>query len=310
MPSTGTTVSNVFQNQPGPLALSALDANFTVEDTGRNTLLNYSNYFHDTSGAPNSITVTVPSPLVFSYVEGVQLQVKLANTNTSPTVTINVNSLGATTVVMYNGGNPAIGGLLVGGIINLMYDGTFFRVISQSSSMVIGDGSVSAPSLSFALDSNTGIYRRAASTISFTCGGSLIADISPTLGVRAIGIGFSSIDGSAPAPSFSFSSDPDTGLFSIGANHMGFCAGGVLSAAMDTGRFRITDGSGGTPSLTFEADTSAGFYRQASGQVGIATGSASTVGAAGGASALPATPLGYIVLGINGTARKIPFYNI
>lgn len=36
---------------------------------------------------------------------------------------------------------------------------------------------------------------------------------------------------------------------------------------------------------------------------------ATTVGAAGGASALPATPLGYIVVSINGFARKIPYYN-
>jgi len=37
---------------------------------------------------------------------------------------------------------------------------------------------------------------------------------------------------------------------------------------------------------------------------------ATTVGAAGGASALPATPVGYLVVNINGTARKIPYYNV
>ncbi len=37
---------------------------------------------------------------------------------------------------------------------------------------------------------------------------------------------------------------------------------------------------------------------------------ASTVGAAGGASALPATPVGYLVVNINGTAQKIPYYNV
>ena len=38
------------------------------------------------------------------------------------------------------------------------------------------------------------------------------------------------------------------------------------------------------------------------------TSNASTVGAAGGASALPATPTGYISININGTNRKIPYY--
>jgi len=40
------------------------------------------------------------------------------------------------------------------------------------------------------------------------------------------------------------------------------------------------------------------------------TGTATTVGAAGGASALPATPLGYVIIKIAGTDRKIPFYNV
>jgi hypothetical protein len=39
------------------------------------------------------------------------------------------------------------------------------------------------------------------------------------------------------------------------------------------------------------------------------TSTATTVGAAGGASALPATPLGYVIVKIGGTDRKIPYYN-
>lgn len=38
------------------------------------------------------------------------------------------------------------------------------------------------------------------------------------------------------------------------------------------------------------------------------TATATTVGAAGGASALPATPTGYVRMAINGTIRKVPFY--
>jgi hypothetical protein len=47
-----------------------------------------------------------------------------------------------------------------------------------------------------------------------------------------------------------------------------------------------------------------------SGNIVISSGTtATTVGAAGGASALPATPLGYISISINGSIRKIPYYN-
>lgn len=44
------------------------------------------------------------------------------------------------------------------------------------------------------------------------------------------------------------------------------------------------------------------------GQVSIGATVASTVGAAGGASALPATPLGYLIINVAGTAAKIPYY--
>lgn len=40
-----------------------------------------------------------------------------------------------------------------------------------------------------------------------------------------------------------------------------------------------------------------------------ATNAVTTVGAAGAASALPATPTGYLRVIINGTSRKIPYYN-
>lgn len=39
------------------------------------------------------------------------------------------------------------------------------------------------------------------------------------------------------------------------------------------------------------------------------TTTSTTVGAAGGATALPATPLGYVTVAIAGTDRKIPYYN-
>lgn len=44
------------------------------------------------------------------------------------------------------------------------------------------------------------------------------------------------------------------------------------------------------------------------GQLGIGTTTATTVGAAGGASALPATPLGYLRANLGGTFIKVPYY--
>ena len=47
----------------------------------------------------------------------------------------------------------------------------------------------------------------------------------------------------------------------------------------------------------------------AAGVVSYGGTTATTVGAAGGASLLPATPLGYIIVNVGGTAAKIPYYN-
>jgi hypothetical protein len=46
----------------------------------------------------------------------------------------------------------------------------------------------------------------------------------------------------------------------------------------------------------------------AANQIGLGSTTASTVGAAGGASALPATPSGYLIINVAGTAFKLPYY--
>jgi hypothetical protein len=47
----------------------------------------------------------------------------------------------------------------------------------------------------------------------------------------------------------------------------------------------------------------------ASGQIGLGSTFSSSVGGAGGASALPATPRGYWIVNVEGTTRKIPYYD-
>jgi hypothetical protein len=47
----------------------------------------------------------------------------------------------------------------------------------------------------------------------------------------------------------------------------------------------------------------------AAGQIGLGNTVATTVGAAGGATAPPATPVGYLTINVSGTAYKVPYYN-
>src|SRR5579859_3343379 len=94
MSNTAVSLPNTFANQSGTIQLALLDQNFSPLASALNALSSFSNYFLDTSGAANAITVTVAAPLTFGYTAGIQLQVKLANTTTSGTVVINVNALG------------------------------------------------------------------------------------------------------------------------------------------------------------------------------------------------------------------------
>lgn len=46
-------------------------------------------------------------------------------------------------------------------------------------------------------------------------------------------------DGSSSAPSYSFASDPDTGIYDIGGNSLGFVAGGSIIGYVDTVSFTV-----------------------------------------------------------------------
>lgn len=70
-----------------------------------------------------------------------------------------------------------------------------------------------------------------------------------------------------------------------------------------TGYLKLTGGT--NPNIS----VSSGLLEFASGIILSGQTVGTTVGAAGGASALPAAPLGYLTTSINGSACKIPYYN-
>ena len=93
------------------------------------------------------------------------------------------------------------------------------------------DGTAGAPSITFDNDPNTGIYRSAAETITFTTSGTARFSItttsmgSPTTG----GIRLLSANGTAAAPAFNFSGDTDTGMYRTGTDGLGFSTGGTAA---------------------------------------------------------------------------------
>ena len=128
------TISNTFATQPGPIPLSQLDTDFSQLSGAINDLSTYSNYYADSSVSANSISVVLPNNLLFSYVTGQTLTVRLANTNTSTAVTINVtvNSvpLAGIPVLMSDASLPPIGSLVVGAVVTLVFGATYAEIIS------------------------------------------------------------------------------------------------------------------------------------------------------------------------------------
>lgn len=150
------------------------------------------------------------------------------------------------------------------------------------------------------------------------------------------------VAGTAPLPSFSFIGDPNTGIYNSAADTLVVSTNGVarwsfgagFTTILSGGLFFPTGGNASNPRISFDGDTDTGFWRIGADNIGVSVGgsqladwsstglnmatgkrinllnSQTTVGAAGGASALPATPTGYIPVLIAGTERVIPFYAV
>lgn len=247
-------------------------------------------------------------------------------------------------------------------------------------------GTVGAPSLSFAGDPDTGLYNRAANTLSAVAAGVLTTDVD-SQGFRILnGVVRQDNDGTASAPAYTFTSDPNTGIMRTGTDTGALVGGGTASLYFDPNSVYVLDGSAAAPSIRFLNDTDTGLFRSTSNRIGVAlngtdhflfyqsglqlqqsgmgfyasdgsvslpshsfandsdTGmylpgandlaivaggqliidctpssillnkqvefaaNVSTLVPAGAASALPATPQGYLAVTINGTQRRIPFY--
>ena len=151
-------------------------------------------------------------------------------------------------------------------IVDLVNDQTK-KVTLADIFQTFPDGSESAPSIAFDSDSNTGIYRAAADKLGFSTGGTARVTINASAVTSALPVDV--LLGSASTPSFTFTGDLDTGIYSPGANQVAVSTAG-------TGRLFI-DSSGnlgiGTPSpsvLLHIASSEPQFYIQDTNSTGNA----------------------------------------
>jgi len=143
---------------------------------------------------------------------------------------------------------------------------------TMTGTLVLPAASIGAPALNFGT-AGTGIFGVSANTIGFSTTGILRLIVTDT-GTWSDHQIFTPA-GSAAIPSFTFSSDTDTGIFSGGANVLAFSTNGVRRLLVtDTGTWSdhqifTPAGSAAIPSFTFSSDTDSGIFSAGANIVGF-----------------------------------------
>ncbi len=86
-------------------------------------------------GGLNTFVITITNTFLTAYSLGDEFQFIANNPNTSTTVTLNVNSIGALPITTNNGVGLLIGEIQTGIIVRVIYDGTLFRLIGSGSTV-------------------------------------------------------------------------------------------------------------------------------------------------------------------------------
>lgn len=114
------------------------NGHYTVRYDGTNMALISSPWFaYATASGTDTYTATL-SPVPAAYQTGAEYRIKFTNANTSTTPTLNLNSLGAKTIVSQTGGALVAGQIAATSQQTLRYDGTNMVLITGSSSAAQG----------------------------------------------------------------------------------------------------------------------------------------------------------------------------
>lgn len=87
-------------------------------------------------------------------------------------------------------------------------------------------------------------------------------------------------NGTAALPTYSFASDPDTGVYRAAANTLAVTVGGVEALEIGASgvsaivRYLCADGAVGAPAYSYNSDPDTGVYRIAANRLGLAAGAA------------------------------------
>jgi hypothetical protein len=131
------------------------------------------------------------------------------------------------------------GAVTIPGTLTVTGATTFSGAATFSTSpTTVQAGTVSAPSITTASDTNTGIFFPAADTIAFAEGGTEALRINSSAQIEFTA-------GSASTPSVTFTGDTNTGIYSPGADRIGFAEGGTQVGEFNaSGNFLFNSGYG------------------------------------------------------------------
>lgn len=159
-------------------------------------------------------------------------------------------------------------------IMTVLPSGTVMRSGTQ---FAIDPGTVGAPGFTFSGDSDSGIFQTVPGQIEFTIDGSEVVQFDAT-DLTSL-IRWRGPDGTVALPAVSFSGDPDTGMFTSGADTLDFSTGGVLGLTLTstnitmpaTHQLSMPDGLAASPAINFTNDPDTGIYRNGTNELSIAT---------------------------------------
>lgn len=172
---------------------------------------------------------------------------------------------------------------------NALQDGT----VDVSRVELAESGTAAAPVITWDGDTDTGLYRIGANNIGFSANGAKVLDIattglavtgtlSATTTVTATTLFFSG-DGAVGAPTYSFVSDTDSGVYRIGANNIGVAVNGAKVLDVATTGLTVTGALSSTTTLaagtSFNVGTDQTFTKEVNHTVSVsAATTAATVG--------------------------------
>lgn len=163
------------------------------------------------------------------------------------------------------------------------------------SNLIMTQGTAASPAIGFSGDTNTGLFSPATDNFAVTTSGTerirILADgkvgINKTTPAEVLDVAgniqltagqyFAPL-GLVTAPTYSFTGDANTGIYSPAADQVAITTGGTQRVLVSTGNVTSTlnviapVGAVGTPSYTFSGRTNTGVYSPAANQVAVTTG--------------------------------------